>query len=68
MTMAVSAKEFSLQGDKYLGRPYSEMDCQAFVEQMMSDVGIKTDLKGSNAWFRKVTWVGTPEECKTKFG
>lgn len=66
--MAVSAKEFSMQGDKYIGTSYQTMDCQKFVERMMKDVGINKDLAGSNAWFRYVTWTGTPEQCKAIFG
>jgi len=67
----ISAEEFSLAGDKYLGVPYSDMDCQKFVERVMADLGLKMDLAGSNAWFREVRkhgWVGTPEECKKIFG
>ena len=62
--MKYSAVEFSLAGDKYLGRSYEEMDCQAFVERCMRDVGLKMDLGGSNSWYREVMkngWVGTPE-------
>lgn len=66
--MKASAEQFSLNGDKFLGTPYSTMDCQAFVEATMKTVGINDDLPGSNAWFRKMTWVGTPYECKRKFG
>lgn len=55
-------------GCKYLGRLYSEMDCQAFVERALKDVGISKDLPGSNAWFRTMNWTGTPEECKSKYG
>lgn len=67
----INAEEFSLAGDKYLGRTYSEMDCQAFVERVMKDCGLKMDLGGSNSWYREVMkhgWVGTPEECKKIFG
>lgn len=53
---------------KYLGVPYSKLDCQAFVEKCMKDAGISENLPGSNAWYRKMTWVGTPDECKKKFG
>lgn len=53
---------------KYLGVPYSKMDCQAFVEKCLSDIGIDDNLSGSNAWYRRMTWVGTPEECKSSFG
>ena len=55
----------------YLGRPYSQIDCQELVEQCLEDAGWKVDLTGSNAWYRKCYhegWVGTPEECKKKFG
>ena len=67
----VNAENFSLQGDKYLGRKYEEMDCQKFYEQCLADAGWKKDLKGSNAWYReflKNGWVGSPEECKRIFG
>ena len=66
-----SAADFSLAGDKYLGRSYEEMDCQRFFEICMADVGLKMDLTGSNAWYREVMkhgWTGTPEECKAMFG
>ena len=66
-----SAEELSRAGDQYLGRSYSEMDCQAFVEKCLQNVGIVMDLKGSNAWYRKCQdegWTGTPEECVKTFG
>jgi len=69
--MAISAEQFSLEGDKYLGRSYDEMDCQEFYERCAEDAGLKKDLKGSNAWYRefqKNGWVGTPESCKVQFG
>ena len=66
--MMYSAEELSKAGDKYLGRPYSEMDCQAFVERCMKDVGYKRDLPGSNAWYRAMDWVGSPEEAMREFG
>jgi len=55
-------------GDKYISTPYAKMDCQALVEQMLRDVGITLNLPGSNAWYRKMTWAGSPEECKRTFG
>ena len=45
----VSAEKFSLAGDKYIGRSYEEMDCQAFVESCMADVGLVTRGGDSNA-------------------
>lgn len=55
-------------GKKYIGRTYQEMDCQRFVETCMKDCGVREDLPGSNAWYRRMNWVGTPEECKAKYG
>ena len=66
--MRYSAEQLSLAGDRYLGRSYSEMDCQAFVERCMKDVGYKRNLAGSNAWFRAMDWTGTPEDCLREFG
>ena len=69
--MKYSAEQFSLAGDKYLGRSYEEMDCQALVERMMADVGYRKDLGGSNSWYReclKNGWAGTPEDCLREFG
>lgn len=66
--MKYSAEELSRAGDKYLGTPYSEMDCQAFVEKCMADVGYRRNLPGSNAWYRAMDWTGTPEECKKQYG
>lgn len=62
------AKDFAQQGDRYIGTPYTIMDCQKLYEQMLKDVGINKDLKGSNAWYRAMDWVGTPKECLEKFG
>ena len=62
------AKDLCTVAPKYLGVPYSKMDCQAFVEKCLSDIGISENLPGSNAWFRRMTWTGTPEECKKSFG
>jgi len=67
----VNGNELANAGFKYLGRSYEEMDCQKFVERCLKDCGNNTDLAGSNAWYRKVMnegWVGTPEECKAKYG
>lgn len=70
VTMA-TGKELARASCKFLGELYSNMDCQTFVETALAEVGIRLDLKGSNAWFRETVkngWVGTPEECKAKFG
>lgn len=69
--MRYDALALSWAGDKFLGRPYSEMDCQAFVERCLREIGIALDLRGSNAWYRKCKeegWTGTPEDCVRVFG
>lgn len=59
----------------YIGQPYSKWDCQAFVEQVLKDLGVRKpdgsiyNWKGSNSMFRNhIRWRGTIEECKQKFG
>ena len=67
----INAEEFSRAGKKYIGTPYEKMDCQKFYEQCLRDCGLSMDLKGANAWYRKFLntgWVGSPEDCKAKFG
>ena len=67
----IDAVSLSFAGDKYIGRSYKIMDCQAFIEQCMADCGLRMDLAGSNAWYREVKkngWVGSPEECIKIFG
>lgn len=66
--MRPSAEAFSRGGDRYIGTPYDQMDCQAFVEAAMRTVGITDNLPGSNAWYRAMTWTGTPEACIKTFG
>jgi len=62
------ASALAANGSKYIGTPYKVMDCQAFVEQCLKDAGISINLPGSNAWYRKMTWRGSPEECRETFG
>ena len=64
----IDAAKLARAGCVYLGRAYSDMDCQAFVEAALRDCGEAKNLPGSNAWFRLMTWTGTPEECVRKFG
>ena len=58
--------------DKYT---YAQMDCQAFVEAVIKDLGIRKpdgsvyDWRGSNSMYRNYySWHGTIEECRKKFG
>lgn len=58
-------------GFQKLGTPYSEMDCQAFVEWCLRQCGCNKDLAGSNAWFRFINENGrilTPEACTKELG
>ena len=67
----IDAKKLGPDGCKYLGTPYSKMDCQAFWERVLKDCGLNMDLGGSNSWYRYMMqhgWVGTPEECTKTFG
>lgn len=68
VTPSVKAASVAKEGEKYLGTPYYLMDCQAFVEACLKDAGMPVDLAGSNAWYRTMTWTGTPEECIALFG
>ena len=66
-----TAKELIDVAPNYLGVPYSHLDCQAFVERCLRDIGIRKDLPGSNTWYREIMnhgWAGSPEECKKKYG
>ena len=58
--------------DKY---SYDRLDCQAFVEAVLKDLGIRKandqpyDWRGSNSMYRNYySWRGTIEECVKKFG
>lgn len=67
----IASKKIANEGCKYLGVPYSTMDCQKFWERVLRDCGINKDLGGSNSWYRYIMqhgWCGTPEECKEKYG
>ena len=62
------------QSDRYTGVPYSKLDCQAFVEEVLKDCGVRKpdgsvyNWKGSNSmWRNALRWKGTIEECKKLF-
>ena len=67
----VNGNELGSVGFQKLGTPYSEMDCQAFVEWCLRQCGMNKDLAGSNAWYREVMKNGavmSPEECVKQLG
>ena len=62
------------QSERYTGVPYSKLDCQAFVEEVLKDCGVRKpdgsvyNWKGSNSmWRNALRWKGTIEECKRLF-
>lgn len=74
MKTAVQFAECALlpKWDKFT---YDKMDCQAFVEAVLKDIGVRKpngsvyDWKGSNSMYRNYySWHGTIEQCKQKYG
>lgn len=77
MILRTTGKDMAEQAvtGNYVGQPYSKWDCQAFVEQVLKDLGVRKqdgtayNWRGSNSmWRNHITWKGTIEECKQKFG
>ena len=73
----VSAVQFADVADdpKYNKYKYEDLDCQAFVEKVLYDSGVRTpdgstyNWKGSNAmWRSALSWRGTIAEAVDKFG
>lgn len=73
----ITGIQFALQAqsDMYDGIPYSKYDCQAFVEAVARDAGIRKpdggiyNWKGSNHMWRAIHgWHGTIQSCVTEFG
>ena len=63
------------RAEKYSRFKYSQLDCQAFVEKVLADTcvvkadGSPYNWKGVNhIWRVALTWKGTIEEAKKKFG
>ena len=60
---------------KYDSLKYSQVDCQAFCELVLKNIGVRQangkvyDWRGSNDMFRNaVSWRGTLAECRKKYG
>ena len=73
----VSAVHFADVADdpKYNKYKYADLDCQAFVEKVLYDSGVRKpdgsayNWKGSNAmWRSALSWRGTIAEAVDKFG
>ena len=61
--------------DRYTGTPYSKLDCQAFVEQVLKDCGVRKpdgspyNWKGCNSmWRNALEWKGTIQQCLDRYG
>lgn len=70
-TVKVDAGIFAATALSYKGSgiPYSKLDCQAFVEKVLSDCGVRKDWRGSNhMWRDALSWSGTLDECLKQFG
>ena len=72
-----TGKEFANQAksSRYDNYKYSQYDCQAFVEKVLFDTGVKKsngqayNWKGSNSmWRNALSWKGTKDECIKTFG
>lgn len=77
MVYRISGKELAEQAVSggYVGIPYSDLDCQGFVEEVLKDCGVRKpdgtpyNWRGSNSmWRNYIKWKGTKEECIKKFG
>ena len=77
MILRTTGQDVAIQAltGNYIGQPYSRYDCQGFVEQVLTDLGVRKpdgtpyNWKGSNSMFRNhIRWRGTIAECKKKFG
>lgn len=66
--MKPKARELIDAGYRQIGISYDVMDCQAFVEECLREIGAYKDLAGSNTWYRAMGWTGSPEECRKVFG
>ena len=60
---------------KYDSLTYDQVDCQAFCELVLKDIGVRNskgvpyNWKGSNDMARNaVSWIGTLDECRQRFG
>lgn len=72
-----TGKEFAEQAksSKYDKLTYKQYDCQAFVELVLYDTGVRKEgnkmynWKGSNSmWRNALSWKGSLDECRKTFG
>ena len=72
-----TGKEYAdkARSSEYNKLTYEQVDCQAFCELVLADIGVRQEngrafnWKGSNDIARNAcSWIGTIAECKEKFG
>lgn len=77
MILSASGKDVAEQAvtGNYIGIPYEKLDCQAFVERVLSDLGIRKkngslyNWRGSNSmWRHYIKWKGSIQKCLDEFG
>ena len=63
------------RSEKYTGVPYTKLDCQGFVEEVLKDCGVRKpdgtvyNWKGANSmWRNALLWKGTIAECLHTYG
>lgn len=58
----VNAYQFAQQATNggYIGIPYARLDCQAFVEKVLSDCGTRRNWRGSNHIWREAVHDANP--------
>lgn len=63
--MNISANDFVAYAndDRWIGIPYAECDCQAFVEKMLAGVGIRKNWRGSNHMWREAVSDRKEKNC-----
>ena len=73
----ITGMEFARQAmsSQYTGIPYNKLDCQAYVEEVLKDCGVRNtngkpyNWKGSNSmWRNGLKWKGTIQDCLDTFG
>lgn len=73
----LTGEQFAKQAidGNYIGIPYSKLDCQGFVERVLSDCGIRKengtvyDWRGSNSMYRNYqSWHGSIKDCEKIYG
>lgn len=75
MEFTLSAFAKQAESDRYNGIPYSELDCQAFVEKVLEDLGCRNSAgkvynwKGTNdIWRNALDEKYTYDACIEKYG